>query len=63
MRLPIIDEFVVNLETGEITAWACAYNTLFADVADKEPLKRCPAPDGLCPRGFTQTFQCKKEGL
>ncbi len=61
--LPIIDDFEINLETGEVTSWACAHNNLLAEVSAKEPLKRCPAPDGACPRGFTKTFECRSEGL
>lgn len=63
MNLPVIDTFEIDPETGEIRSWACAHNLLLAEVSHKEPLKKCPAPEGQCPRGFTKVFQCKEEGL
>lgn len=55
MRLPIVDEFVVEAD-GSVTAWACAINDL--GVA-RVRLRECAAPRQECPRGFTEAFQCR----
>jgi hypothetical protein len=59
--LEIVDEFFVDLETGSLTSWACAHNELLAGqgFAPGEKLRECPAPQGLCPRGMTKTFECR----
>lgn len=55
MRLPIVDEFVVEAD-GSVTAWACAINDL--GVA-RVRLRECAAPRQECPRGFHEAFQCR----
>lgn len=57
----IVDDFSIDLETGELTSWACAHNDLLAagGFARGEKLRKCPAPEGGCPRGMTRTFECK----
>lgn len=59
--LPVVreyfDEFVIEPD-GAVTAWACAALDLSLDTADSITRGRCVAPDGLCPRGLTQTFEC-----
>lgn len=55
MRLPIVDEFVVEAD-GSVTAWACAINDL--GVA-RVRLRECAAPRHECPRGFEEAFECR----
>jgi hypothetical protein len=59
--LAIVDDFTIDLETGEVTSWACAHNELLAGqgFAAGEKLRECPAPLGACPRGMTKTFECR----
>lgn len=59
--LEIVDDFAIDLETGAVTSWACAHNELLAGqgFAKGEKLRECPAPLGACPRGMTQTFECR----
>lgn len=54
-RLPIVDEFVVDTD-GSVTAWACAVNDL--GIA-RVRLRECAAPRAECPRGFTESFECR----
>jgi len=53
--LVVIDELEID-ENGVIKGWACALKEM--SLSD-EPLQKCPAPNGDCPRGFTKTFECE----
>ena len=57
-RLPLADELVFRPD-GTVVGWACALN----DYLDaKIPLRECAAPRYQCPRGYTEAFECRREG-
>lgn len=56
MHLPIVDEFIIELDGG-VTGWACALNDLGLA---KIPLRECAAPRRECPRGFDRAFACRE---
>jgi len=53
----VTDEITINPD-GTFTGWACALNDL--GVAEHVKLQACAAPRGDCPRGFKESFECKR---
>ena len=58
-KLKIVDTIEID-DSGLVTLWACASNGLGLT---KETIGVCPAPENGCPRGFTESFECRTYGV
>ena len=58
-KLEVVDTFVIG-EDAKVTGWTCAMNAVGLTT---EKVGECAAPRGECPRGFTESQECKKYGV